>query len=294
MNKIIFTSIFIIMTSISIFASGINSNSATCNNNTLETYSGTSNLSANWNANTIQLHWYNGDTELNVASASQSCTYDGDLTPPSTIPTRTGYTFKGWRVRQAACINGICGLTSCMMTSAPTQIWSKGLTNGEEECFNDGPNVPCSSDAVFSNLTPYEWEASFSYGTYKGLSSCNNESVDMSSLYELIASLQERLENGEITEEEFMVAYEASIMDMYRNGTMSQPANSFTTGYTGSNCWCKATSYTPTGGTQCSLSSTPWVFHGNGADCAVFCAFRCSSNVKQSDIFRSTLFLPMN
>ncbi len=36
---------------------------------------------------------------MNVASASQSCTYDGTLTPPATIPTKTGYTFKGWTVR---------------------------------------------------------------------------------------------------------------------------------------------------------------------------------------------------
>ncbi|MCQ2568512.1 MAG: InlB B-repeat-containing protein [Alphaproteobacteria bacterium] len=34
-----------------------------------------------------------------MASASQGCTYDGTLTPPATIPTKTGYTFKGWTVR---------------------------------------------------------------------------------------------------------------------------------------------------------------------------------------------------
>ena len=74
-------------------------NSADCKNSTLETYSGTSNLSANWEANTIHLHWYDGNTELTVPSESQSCVYDGDLTPPATIPTRTGYTFTGWKVR---------------------------------------------------------------------------------------------------------------------------------------------------------------------------------------------------
>ena len=56
-------------------------------------------MQANWDANTIDLHWYNGATELTVPSASQSCTYDGTLTPPATIPTKTGYTFKGWKVR---------------------------------------------------------------------------------------------------------------------------------------------------------------------------------------------------
>ncbi|MBQ3785502.1 MAG: InlB B-repeat-containing protein, partial [Alphaproteobacteria bacterium] len=73
--------------------------SADCKYAPLETYSGTSNLSANWSANEIDLHWYNDDTELTVPAASQSCTYDGTLTPPATIPTKTGYTFKGWTVR---------------------------------------------------------------------------------------------------------------------------------------------------------------------------------------------------
>ena len=85
-----------------LFATDIPSSASTadCKNNPLQTYSGTSNLQANWSANTIQLHWYNGDDEIqNVPSASQSCVYDGTLTPPATIPTKTGYTFKGWTVR---------------------------------------------------------------------------------------------------------------------------------------------------------------------------------------------------
>ena len=80
------------------------SNSATCKNSTLETYSGTSNLSANWNANTINLHWYADDTattELTGSGIPTSCVYDGALTPPpvASIPQKTGYTFAGWKVR---------------------------------------------------------------------------------------------------------------------------------------------------------------------------------------------------
>ena len=80
------------------------SNSVTCNDTTLETYSGTSNLSANWGANTINLHWYadsESTTELTVPTTSQSCVYDSTLTPPpvSSVPQRTGYTFIGWKVR---------------------------------------------------------------------------------------------------------------------------------------------------------------------------------------------------
>ena len=83
------------------FASGIASNSASapCTNNTLETYSGNSNLAADWQPNTINLTWYNEQEKLTVQQSAQSCTYDGTLTIPSTPPTRTGYTFAGWKVR---------------------------------------------------------------------------------------------------------------------------------------------------------------------------------------------------
>ena len=73
-------------------------NSADCDNSTLTTYSGTSNLTADWEANTINLHWYNGNTEITVPSESQTCTYDGALIPPPPLE-REGYTFAGWKVR---------------------------------------------------------------------------------------------------------------------------------------------------------------------------------------------------
>ena len=83
------------------FASGIASNSASapCTNNTLETYSGNSNLSADWQPNVIKIDWYNDDDVLSVQSTAQTCTYDGSLTIPSTAPTKTGYTFAGWTVK---------------------------------------------------------------------------------------------------------------------------------------------------------------------------------------------------
>ena len=88
-----------------LFATGVSSTASTadCDNATLNTYTGTSNLQANWDANEIDLHWYadsDATIEMEVASASQGCTYDGTLTPPATIPTKTGYTFKGWKVKE--------------------------------------------------------------------------------------------------------------------------------------------------------------------------------------------------
>ena len=83
------------------FSSGIASNtaSAPCTNNTLETYSGNSNLSADWQPNTINLTWYNEQEKLTVQQSAQSCVYDGTLSIPATQPTRVGYTFAGWKVR---------------------------------------------------------------------------------------------------------------------------------------------------------------------------------------------------
>ncbi|MBQ3785084.1 MAG: InlB B-repeat-containing protein [Alphaproteobacteria bacterium] len=97
--KKFFVALFMLLT-IPAFATGVGSGASTadCKYAPLETYSGTSNLQADWEANTIQLHWYNGDTEI-TSGVPTSCTYDGSLIPPSTIPTRTGYTFKGWTVR---------------------------------------------------------------------------------------------------------------------------------------------------------------------------------------------------
>ena len=54
-------------------------------------------------ANTINLNWYadaTSQTPLTVDSAAQQCTYDQPITVPSTNPTKPGYTFAGWTLRQ--------------------------------------------------------------------------------------------------------------------------------------------------------------------------------------------------
>ena len=81
-----------------LFATGIgNGATAPCDNATLSKYTGTANVEINWEPNTINLNWYNGDEKLTVANASQTCTYDGMITVP-TQPTKPGYTFNGWKV----------------------------------------------------------------------------------------------------------------------------------------------------------------------------------------------------
>ena len=76
-------------------------NNATCNTTNLgqSNNNSTANVEANWNANTININWYNGDTRV----AQNTCTYDGSITLP-TEPTKPGYTFAGWRLRNAPAV----------------------------------------------------------------------------------------------------------------------------------------------------------------------------------------------
>ena len=83
---------------------GANAESADCDNTTLGTYEGPTTLQAQWDANTINLKWYddvNGQ-EIDVAGTdSATCDYDGEIVLP-TEPEKEGYIFAGWRVRPAA------------------------------------------------------------------------------------------------------------------------------------------------------------------------------------------------
>ena len=94
MHKIITISALATILSLPAFAEI--TNNATCNTTNLgqSNNNSTANVEANWNANTININWYNGDTRV----AQNTCTYDGSITLP-TQPTKPGYTFSGWRLR---------------------------------------------------------------------------------------------------------------------------------------------------------------------------------------------------
>ena len=99
MHKIITISALAAILSLPAFAEI--ANNATCNNTNLgqSNNNSTANVEANWNANTININWYNGDTKI----TSNTCTYDGTITLP-TEPTKPGYTFAGWKLRAAPTI----------------------------------------------------------------------------------------------------------------------------------------------------------------------------------------------
>ncbi|MBQ3784914.1 MAG: InlB B-repeat-containing protein, partial [Alphaproteobacteria bacterium] len=220
-------------------------------------------LQVDWQPNTIALHWYNGDTELTVPSASQSCTYDGTLTPPATIPTKTGYTFKGWRVKQGnsggqqaqqcTFASSVCGLSSSQVSSLV------GTNSGW--ISHDGQYT--AGESQYGLISAGDWALQFNNGdVVRGIASCNDVS----------GSEQ----------------WETCNTDAFK------PSNTFNTSSTGQYCWCKMISYTPSGGSDCSVVSSAWVFeydNGNESDCANECASYCAFDLWTYDItFRQAVF----
>lgn len=307
MNKTVIVSIIAMLATLPSFSSGIpsNTNSATCNNATLEKYSGTSNLQANWQANTINITWYNGDSQV----ASNSCTYGGALTIPS-APSKTGYTFKGWRVRQAT--GGVCGLTKNTLRTLGNIGTATGYVNSHNEsgavscgslynynciysgdeyqgerwddtdsCQYQANEISCSNSNV-SDLNTEEWKVNLSYGTFKGVASCSTTEPVIANEEGLEEQYAPLIENGSMTYEDFF----AIIMSSTANSNIVAGDTS------GHWCWCKVVSYVSNGGAQCNLSSLPWFgtldsYHGcsdNGVGCANLCVmtFLGSSGVRRA------------
>ena len=176
MEKLLILLLFILTTDL--HASGIasNTNSAPCTNNTLETYSGNSNLAADWQPNEIQLRWYNGNTLMNVQSSANTCVYDSTLTIPQTAPTRVGYTFDGWTVRPEYDFGTIPsnenGLERWMISENLNTHMDKcryDTTGSSSQVFN------CNNSG-FSDLKRDEWKVRFNHGILYGMSICGTQS----------------------------------------------------------------------------------------------------------------------
>ena len=117
-------------------------NNATCNTTNLgqSNNNSTANVEANWNANTININWYNGDTRI----LQNTCTYDGSITLP-TEPTKPGYTFAGWRLRAAA--------------ATPTYTSCEEITN-QSDCEAFIYDLDCNGDVTQKNCM---WEPDAEY-----------------------------------------------------------------------------------------------------------------------------------
>ena len=191
---------------------------------------------------------------MEVDSTSSGCTYDEALTPP-TVPSRTGYTFKGWHVRPTMNFSEI-----------PTNVngtnrWAIGWTNNGNYCWYDtntgnAQNVACNSDATFSKeLQTHEWKVKYSHGDLYGMSGCS------------------------ATSGTYAVAGNPTIGS-------GQYCWCKATGY-------KATGSSEVSGPLSALSWVFSVGNYSAAYCARICAHDCADRAEYYSAFRDTLFAPV-
>jgi len=154
-----------------VFASGIPATNgvaqpSTCDTDTLGSATGPVQLRADFTPEVINLKWYNGNERINVPSASNTCTYDTAISLPSN-PTKTGYTFKGWKVRPEY------DFSTFDTTINGAHRYGRGVdtSNDTDTCYYDGNLVTCNTD--FSDLGRYQWKTPFSYGTIYGDAMCS-------------------------------------------------------------------------------------------------------------------------
>ena len=141
---------------------------ATCDSGTLSTDTGPTNKRANYESNTLNLKWYDDSgNQLNVPTASNSCTYGGSIIPP-TPPTKRGYTFKGWKVAY--------DFSMLSIVSSGLRRIGKGeyLSTHGISCVSENGN---GCDADFADLNKHEWKVPFTSGdTIYGISMCSSVS----------------------------------------------------------------------------------------------------------------------
>nr|MBQ0091484.1 InlB B-repeat-containing protein [Candidatus Enterousia merdequi] len=235
--------------------------SATCDSGTLNTTDGTSTLSAQWTANTITLKFYGYNNEQ---FATNTCTYDGGITLPSSAPRRTGYNFAGWQVKQALFdlrtledkinINGI-------------SLYAHGTVEGEELCWGSDIESEACTDPAFSDISIDQWKVEFSYGTVKGKAKCSN------------------------------TTYASQRDFVYRDWYLDRPATDNLSDTVGGYCWCQVSGYAASGSSSFANISLPvWVMNEWGViywddvECESNCVFECVDKFMVDRSFRRDMY----
>jgi len=148
---------------------------STCDTDTLGSATGPVQLRADFTPEEIDLRWYNNNTLLNVTStSSNTCTYDTAISLP-TNPTKTGYKFKGWKIRPQYDFTTLPGNQTALSGYGKSAvghcvgIWNTGTETESEE----GNEAICAKNE-YSDLGDNEWVANFSWGTLYGISLCSS------------------------------------------------------------------------------------------------------------------------
>ena len=249
-----------------------------CDDSVLESDTGPVNIEINWEPNEINLRWYNNNTLITPSNnASNTCTYDEvGLTMPS-APTRTGYTFKGWRARPQY------DFSNLTFTATGTKIgYGKGFLNNEDFCryYYKEPSmtsgtyhVGCELSNVYTGLQQMEWETHFPEGTVYGMAYCSRKTGDNNEYNWTNSS-----SNWSATYNELVAANEGETM----------------------NCWCKATGYKAANTSIIYRPSTnlswilsyPNISNINSAYCWRVCSTNCATYIITKPGMKTVLFAP--
>ena len=201
---------------------------------------------------------------------SNTCVYDGGLTIPNP-PSRTGYTFTGWRVRPQT------NFAALKITTNGIKRW--GIGKDEAGNFNicwygsgteDAVSVNCSKyyyEEYNKELQRYEWKVAFDWGNIYGVAHCSAKSGNIGS-----PAWSNDSSNWKATYSELESV----------SGDKKY-------------CWCQATGYNPSDDDTIYGPSSvlAWIFrydYGSGASCLSRCANYCSYTLATSQPFRLRLF----
>ena len=202
---------------------------------------------------------------MDVTTAESECEYDGTI-DVATAPSRTGFTFKGWRVRQQMDFSTLSSLGTGLIGYGKGNNYC-GWYDGE---WHEGGTAFCKENANFHELQPYEWKTTFSTGTVYGMAHCSAKSGDHHN-YSWSTTYRED--------------WAATLAELDEDTTNEKKY-----------CYCLATGWKPSGENQpkyTPLASLSWVFnrdYGSASTCSAGCANRCSSDVRNYSGFRAALF----
>ena len=266
MGRVFFTSLIALLFVCPAMATGISKDaeSADCTESVLGVKTGTTNLEADWAANTINLEWYNGKTKL----SENTCTYDGGISVPSAPAAPDGYTFGGWRVKFGSDI-----LAPFSKSINGSTVYGRGWYNNDYICATNGRvGADICSREGFSGLAVNEWKTIFSYGTIKGNAVCSAKGGSNS-------------------------GYSWSGPRSEWTATTTELTNASGEAHY---CWCQITGFAETdSSTYQSIESPLWVYSSDVDDdvaiymgrdylCSI-CVRGCSSRLSDSQSFRNAL-----
>ena len=237
--------------------------SSTCDSGVLQHDSGTVRLRARYEPNTMNIRWYNNNTEIiPTNAAANTCEYDDVLTLPEIAPQRTGYTFAGWHVRPTM------DFGTLDFSNRPLSVYGKGNKGycGQvilsEDHLLEGSGI-CNQSAEFIELQANEWKANFSNGTLYGMAKCSKKPGD------------EHNSRWPVKNKSDWQEFNTSTLENYTGEDAAA---------TKLHCWCKATGWKEQNQTttKSHLNELGWIYNRIApyeSSCFMGCAFWCSYNI---------------